>query len=164
MLSTSSFYTSRLMHGYQSRGYGFPKEVILKISSFHRCMWSCRRFVLPQSTDKVREVGIWVLFGLWFMLSLQLLPIWFTKQSNIKPKTTGRKIGLKNWIISGCMLISWLNTHVFFLFFFPIVLLTNECWVVSKTWRRSPISFEHVYLWCLFFDPHQTKHQSITNV
>ena len=33
-------------------------------------------------------------------------------------------------------------------------------WVVKTIWRRSPISFKHVPLWCLFFDPLLTAHQS----
>ena len=37
---------------------------------------------------------------------------------------------------------------------------TIECGVVNKICRRDPISFKHVSLWCLFFDPHLITHQS----
>ena len=35
-------------------------------------------------------------------------------------------------------------------------------WSNSWSWRRSPISFKHMFLWCLFFDPHPTIHKSNT--
>ena len=38
---------------------------------------------------------------------------------------------------------------------------TVEYRVVSTSWRRSPSSLRDLSLWCLFFDPHLTTHQSI---
>ena len=38
-------------------------------------------------------------------------------------------------------------------------MFTIECRVVISIWRCGPISFKHVSLWCLFFDPHQTTYQ-----
>ena len=32
--------------------------------------------------------------------------------------------------------------------------------VVNNSWRCSPISFKHVYLWCLLVGPHWTTYQS----
>ena len=42
----------------------------------------------------------------------------------------------------------------------PDCVPTNECGIVDKIWRRGPMSFEHVSLWYLLFDPHLTMHQS----
>ena len=47
-----------------------------------------------------------------------------------------------------------MNTHVF-----PIV-FTIECRVVINIWRRGPISFKRVSLWCLLFGPYRTTYQS----
>ena len=41
---------------------------------------------------------------------------------------------------------------------------TVECGVVIKIGRHSPISFKHVSLRCLVFDPHQTTYQSSVGV
>ena len=35
-----------------------------------------------------------------------------------------------------------------------------SCGIFEKEWNWSPISFKHVLLWCLVFDPHQTTHQA----
>ena len=40
----------------------------------------------------------------------------------------------------------------------------HEEWVVYKTWRHNPISFEQVSFWCLFFDPHLTTPELNTGV
>jgi hypothetical protein len=56
-------------------------------------------------------------------------------------------------IISACLLIPSLNILVL-----PIM-FTIECGV-NKIWECGPISFKHVSIWCLFFDPHLTTHQS----
>jgi hypothetical protein len=50
-----------------------------------------------------------------------------------------------------CLFIgSATNAHLL-----PIVFIIG-CNVVIEMWRRNPISFEHVLLWSLFFDPHLT--------
>jgi hypothetical protein len=38
-------------------------------------------------------------------------------------------------------------------------LRNGDPWV-KEIWCRSPIFCKHVFLWCLFFDPHRTTHQS----
>ena len=35
-----------------------------------------------------------------------------------------------------------------------------ECRAVINIWRHSPISFKHVFLWCLLVDPCRTAYQS----
>ena len=36
--------------------------------------------------------------------------------------------------------------------------------VAISSWRRSPISIEHVYVWYVLFDLHQTTYQSYQGV
>jgi hypothetical protein len=55
---------------------------------------------------------------------------------------------------SACLLISYPDTYVVSIVFNP------KCRVVIEIWRRSPISFEHVSLRCLLFDPHRTTYPS----
>jgi len=62
--------------------------------------------------------------------------------------------------------LTWFNlkllkVHVcWFLDFRSSQLFTFNCGVINKTWRCSLLPFEHVSLWCLFFDPHPIIHQS----
>ena len=69
---------------------------------------------------------------------------------------------IKNWTsldllwtsqVHVCWLLDWIHEVL------PIV-FTIECRVVVNIWRRSPIFLKHVSLWCLLFDPCQTKYQS----
>ena len=39
-----------------------------------------------------------------------------------------------------------------------------KCRVVINIWSHSSISFKHVSLWCLLFDPHRTTYQSNVGV
>lgn len=39
-------------------------------------------------------------------------------------------------------------------------MFTIDWSVVNEIWRRSPISLEHVSLWCFLFDPHLTTYHS----
>ena len=55
---------------------------------------------------------------------------------------------------SASLLIPHQNTQVL-----PVV-FTIKCEVVYEISRGSPMSFKHVSIWCLFFDPHLTTHQS----
>ena len=36
----------------------------------------------------------------------------------------------------------------------PFNLIHYWVWIVKRIWKCSAISFKHVCLWCLFFDPH----------
>ena len=76
---------------------------------------------------------------------------------------TSTKIGLKFKpplivIGSAFVLIPRINTQVLSNYI-PIV-LTIECRVVNKIWRRTPIPFNHVSLCYPFLDPHLTTHHS----
>ena len=55
---------------------------------------------------------------------------------------------------SACFLfLIWIHRTTQFVF-------TIECGVVNRIWRRSPISYKHVSLWSLIFDPHLTTNAS----
>ena len=58
------------------------------------------------------------------------------------------------FIGSACLLISWMDTLIL------TIVFTIECReVINITWH-CPISFKHVSLWCLFFDPCRITYQS----
>ena len=42
-----------------------------------------------------------------------------------------------------------------------LIVITFKCGVFNTNWRCSPFFFKHVPLWCVFFDPYGTPHQSI---
>ena len=107
---------------------------------------------------------------IWFIFhALQLLPIRFTQQNSCcisKSIMKHMQNRIKIWtspylgmvIGSSCLLICWLNTCMC-----PIM-FTIECRVVFNIQKHSPISFKHVSVWCLLFDPHRTTCQSIVGV
>ena len=55
---------------------------------------------------------------------------------------------------SACTLIPWIG------FEGPLIVFTIDCRLLMNTYWCSPISFEHVSLWCLLSDTHGTTYQS----
>ena len=94
-----------------------------------------------------------VLFGFVF---LQLLPNGFTQQNLCCISKSTMEHQIEQWtslyivmlIGSVHLLSAQLNTQVF-----PTV-FTIECRVVINIRTHSPISFQHVSIWCLLFDPY----------
>ena len=58
------------------------------------------------------------------------------------------------WDVHLCWLLKWIHMSS------QLCSLLSVIRVVIDIWRRSPIPFKHVSLWCLLFDPHQTTYQS----
>ena len=54
------------------------------------------------------------------------------------------------WNINKIWIENWIFTY--------FVMVIRSAYNVS--WRRSPISYNHVFLWHLFLDPHLTTHDS----
>ena len=110
---------------------------------------SCSCFLLPS----LRYAGVnWLVFSC-SPSSVDQIHVFTT------PSWTINKKQIETWTFSylgyARLMIPWLNMYVL-----PTV-STIECGVVDVIWRRSPISFEHVCLWCLFFGPHLTTPNQI---
>ena len=60
-----------------------------------------------------------------------------------------------SWFSCGCLLVSCLYIYIG-----PPNWVQYWVRVVNNSWRCSPISFKHVYLWCLLVGPHWTTYQS----
>ena len=100
---------------------------------------------------------------LWSTLACNCPPIRFTQQNSCCVSQSTMKhmqalymcVCIENQtslylvmvIGSACLWISWLNTKV------HLIVFIIDCRGVISIWRQSPISLEHVYLWCSLFDP-----------
>ena len=102
-----------------------------------------RRFSYsPASTDQIQNNKIFVaLSNLWWCISRN----WVGNQTSFHSVMV---------ISSACLVISTPNTEG------SPNCVHHESGVVNKVCRRSSISFIHVSIWYLFFELHQTTHQS----
>ena len=105
----------------------------------------------------LRHVGvIWLVFHVLNFYRLALNNRTCVASANLRWNICKNRIEIRTFLdlvmVIGCawLAVDFLTgyTHVL-----PTV-FTIECIVVMNIWRRSPISFKHVSLWCLLTEPH----------
>ena len=79
------------------------------------------------------------------------LPWWSISNNQIENWTSPDLVVVMG---SAHLWIPKLNSYVM-----PILFII-KCGVINRIWRCIPSFFEHVVIWCLFFDPHLTTYQS----
>ena len=111
--------------------------------------------------------GLWVSFGSFFMLcnlhgldlhqKVKLCVALASLQWNIRKKTDWKvDLAWSSYGYRKCMFVDSLTGYLYIYVLSTMFII--ECGVVISVWRCNPISFKHMSLRCLLFDPQWTTY------